>query len=45
LNRFVTVPVTSVLDANRKAHGLDNLRVLDTSFFRSISAVTRRSPP
>ena len=30
---------TSVLDVNCKAHELDNLYVLDTSFFPSIGAV------
>ena len=30
---------TSVLDANCKAHELDNLYVVDTSFFPSIGAV------
>ena len=32
-------PKTSVLDANCKAHELDNLYVVDTSFFPSIGAV------
>ena len=32
-------PGTSVLDANCKAHELDNLYVVDTSFFPSIGAV------
>ena len=32
-------PSTSVLDANCKAHELDNLYVVDTSFFPSIGAV------
>ncbi|HEY6407015.1 MAG TPA: GMC family oxidoreductase, partial [Ktedonobacteraceae bacterium] len=37
--RFGTDPTTSVLDVNCKAHELDNLYVVDTSFFPSISAV------
>ena len=37
--RFGTDPRTSVLDVNCKAHELDNLYVVDTSFFRSIGAV------
>jgi choline dehydrogenase-like flavoprotein len=37
--RFGTDPQTSVLDANCKAHELDNLYVVDTSFFPSIGAV------
>jgi choline dehydrogenase-like flavoprotein len=37
--RFGTDPATSVLDVNCKAHELDNLYVVDTSFFPSISAV------
>ena len=37
--RFGTDPKTSVLDANCKAHELDNLYVVDTSFFPSIGAV------
>jgi choline dehydrogenase-like flavoprotein len=37
--RFGTDPATSVLDANCKAHELDNLYVVDTSFFPSIGAV------
>ena len=37
--RFGTHPATSVLDANCKAHELDNLYVVDTSFFPSIGAV------
>jgi choline dehydrogenase-like flavoprotein len=37
--RFGTDPSTSVLDANCKAHELDNLYVVDTSFFPSIGAV------
>ena len=32
-------PATSVLDANCKAHELDNLYVVDSSFFVSIGAV------
>ena len=32
-------PKTSVLDTNCKAHELDNLYVVDTSFFPSIGAV------
>jgi choline dehydrogenase-like flavoprotein len=37
--RFGTDPNSSVLDANCKAHDLDNLYVVDTSFFPSIGAV------
>jgi len=37
--RFGTDPATSVLDVNCKAHELDNLYVVDTSFFVSIGAV------
>ena len=37
--RFGTNPKTSVLDTNCKAHELDNLYVVDTSFFVSIGAV------
>ena len=37
--RFGTDPSSSVLDANCKAHELDNLYVVDTSFFPSIGAV------
>jgi len=37
--RFGKDPRTSVLDVNCKAHELDNLYVVDTSFFVSISAV------
>jgi len=37
--RFGTDPATSVLDANCKAHEVDNLYVVDTSFFPSIGAV------
>ena len=37
--RFGVDPVSSVLDVNCKAHDLDNLYVVDTSFFPSIGAV------
>jgi choline dehydrogenase-like flavoprotein len=37
--RFGSDPGTSVLDTNCKAHELDNLYVVDTSFFPSIGAV------
>lgn len=37
--RFGRDPKTSVLDVNCKTHELDNLYVVDTSFFPSISAV------
>jgi len=37
--RFGADPATSVLDGNCKAHELDNLYVVDTSFFPSIGAV------
>ena len=37
--RFGPDPATSVLDVNCKAHELDNLYVVDTSFFPSIGAV------
>ena len=37
--RFGSDPATSVLDTNCRAHELDNLYVVDTSFFPSISAV------
>jgi choline dehydrogenase-like flavoprotein len=37
--RFGTDPQTSVLDTDCKAHELDNLYVVDTSFFPSSSAV------
>ncbi len=37
--RFGNDPTTSVLDAECKAHELDNLYVVDTSFFPSIGAV------
>jgi len=37
--RFGTDPATSVLDANCRAHEVDNLYAVDTSFFPSIGAV------
>ena len=37
--RFGADPKTSVLDVNCKAHDVDNLYVVDTSFFPSIGAV------
>ena len=37
--RFGTDPSTSVLDLNCKAHEVDNLYVVDSSFFPSIAAV------
>jgi choline dehydrogenase-like flavoprotein len=37
--RFGTDPTSSALDANCRAHDLDNLYVVDTSFFPSIGAV------
>jgi choline dehydrogenase-like flavoprotein len=37
--RFGTDPATSVLDVNCQAHEVDNLYVVDTSFFPSIGAV------
>ena len=37
--RFGEDPATSVLDVHCKAHELDNLYVVDTSFFPSIGAV------
>ena len=37
--RFGTDPVDSALDVNCRAHDLDNLYVVDTSFFPSIGAV------
>jgi choline dehydrogenase-like flavoprotein len=37
--RFGTDPAESALDVNCKAHDVDNLYVVDTSFFRSSSAV------
>ena len=54
--RFGTDPSTSVLDVDCKAHELDNLYVVDSSFFASIGAVNptlddhrqrpaRRRPP
>ncbi len=36
--RFGEGPATSVLHPNCKAHELDNLSVVDTSFFPSIGA-------
>jgi choline dehydrogenase-like flavoprotein len=33
--RFGTDPETSVLDSNNRAHEVDNLYVVDTSFFPS----------
>jgi choline dehydrogenase-like flavoprotein len=36
---FGTDPATSVLDENCKTHELENLYVVDTSFFPSIGAV------
>src|SRR4029078_10306566 len=38
--RFGTDPATSVLDVNCRAHQVDNLYVVDTSFFPSIGAVS-----
>src|SRR5690349_19912173 len=35
--RFGNDPATSVLDADNRAHGLDNLYVVDASFFPSSS--------
>ena len=43
--RFGTDPKSSVLDINCKAHELDNLYVVDTSFFPSIGAVNPGSRP
>ena len=40
--RFGTDPATSVLDPDCKAHELDNLYVVDTSFFPSIGARSDR---
>lgn len=40
--RFGSDPAASVLDTNCKAHDVDNLSVVDTSFFPSIGAV---NPP
>ena len=37
--RFGTEPSTSVLDANRKAHDLDNRYIVDSSFFPTNSWV------
>ena len=37
--RFGTDPATSALDVNCRAHDVDNLYVVDTSFFPSSSAV------
>jgi choline dehydrogenase-like flavoprotein len=37
--RFGTDPATSVLDVDCRAHEVDNLYVVDTSFFPSIGAV------
>ena len=37
--RFGTDPATSVLNTDCRAHELDNLYVVDTSFFPSIGAV------
>ena len=37
--RFGDDPASSALDVNCKAHDLDNLYVVDTSFFPSASAV------
>jgi len=37
--RFGEDPMTSVLDVNCKAHDVDNLYVVDTSFFPSSAAV------
>jgi choline dehydrogenase-like flavoprotein len=37
--RFGADPATSVLDTDCKAHEVDNLYVVDTSFFPSIGAV------
>ena len=37
--RFGTDPATSVLDVNCKAHDLDNLYVVDSSFMPSVGAV------
>ena len=37
--RFGTDPASSVLDLDCKAHELDNLYVVDSSFFVSIGAV------
>jgi choline dehydrogenase-like flavoprotein len=37
--RFGTDPATSVLDVNCKAHEVDNLYVVDTSFLPSIGTM------
>jgi choline dehydrogenase-like flavoprotein len=37
--RFGADPASSVLDTNCRAHEVDNLYVVDTSFFPSIGAV------
>jgi choline dehydrogenase-like flavoprotein len=37
--RFGSDPATSVLNSDCRAHELDNLYVVDTSFYPSISAV------
>src|SRR6201987_1666189 len=37
--RFGSDPASSVLDTDCRAHEVDNLYVVDTSFFPSISAV------
>jgi choline dehydrogenase-like flavoprotein len=37
--RFGTDPATSALDVSCRTHDLDNLYVVDTSFFPSIGAV------
>ena len=37
--RFGTDPASSVLDVDCRAHEVDNLYVVDTSFFPSIGAV------
>ncbi|MEU2632371.1 GMC family oxidoreductase, partial [Kitasatospora sp. NPDC007106] len=37
--RFGTDPAASALDVNCRAHDVDNLYVVDTSFFPSIGAV------
>ena len=39
MERLDTDPATSVLDLNCQAHEVDNLYVVDTSFFPSIGAV------
>jgi GMC oxidoreductase len=40
--RFGSDPATSVLNPDCRAHEVDNLYVVDTSFFPSISAVNPR---